>query len=193
MPTVLSASATERADRPSLAELDRRLTGESARIRRSQSVIRFFGNHRRLLTHPRFGPVARERLAAAKRRRARAQARATALRHAIAARRRAAGLPPVLPRPERTQRIARPARALTPQAVICRVFGPRCREALRVAHCESRYRTDARNGQYLGLFQMGNWARSTYGHGTSAALQAKAAYRLFVDTGRSWRPWSCKP
>lgn len=84
-------------------------------------------------------------------------------------------------------------RARTPQAVICRVFGRHCREALAVARCESGYRTDARNGQYLGLFQMGDWARSVYGHGNTALVQARAAYRLFVDTGRTWRPWSCKP
>ena len=85
------------------------------------------------------------------------------------------------------------ARATTPQAVICRVFGPHCREALAVARCESGYRTDAQNGQYLGMFQMGEWARTTYGHGASAHVQAKAAHRLFVETGRTWEPWSCKP
>lgn len=62
-----------------------------------------------------------------------------------------------------------------------------------MAQCESGYRTDAQNGQYLGLFQMGDWARAAYGHGASAHEQAKAAHELFVDTGRTWQPWSCKP
>jgi hypothetical protein len=88
---------------------------------------------------------------------------------------------------------AAPRIGRTPQAVICRVFRDHCRDALAVAQCESRYRTDAQNGQYLGLFQMGGWARATYGHGASALVQARAAYRLFVDTGRTWHPWSCKP
>jgi len=88
---------------------------------------------------------------------------------------------------------ARLLAARTPQAVICKVFGRHCRAALTVAECESGFRTDARNGQYLGLFQMGDWARSSYGHGGTALAQAKAAHRLFVDTGRTWQPWSCKP
>ena len=72
-------------------------------------------------------------------------------------------------------------------------FGPYTAQALRVAWCESRYKTWASNGQYLGLFQMGTYARSTYGHGSTAAIQAKAAHRYFVASGRDWSPWSCKP
>ena len=40
--------------------------------------------------------------------------------------------------------------------------------------------TTARNGQYLGLFQMGTYARQVSGHGDSAYEQARAAYRFFV-------------
>jgi hypothetical protein len=83
--------------------------------------------------------------------------------------------------------------AQKPEDVICRVFGRHCRQAVSVAHCESRLRTDAQNGEYLGLFQMGSWARSLYGHGPSAVVQAKAAYRYFVESGLDWSPWSCKP
>ncbi len=79
------------------------------------------------------------------------------------------------------------------QDVICSVFGSRCREALAVARCESRYSTYAQNGQYLGLFQMGSWERRTYGHGASAYAQTAAAYRYFVASGSDWSPWSCKP
>jgi hypothetical protein len=93
----------------------------------------------------------------------------------------------------RAEARARALAASMPQAVICKVFGRHCRAALTVARCESGFRTDAQNGQYLGLFQMGDWARSTYGHGETALVQAKAAHRLFVDTGHTWQPWSCRP
>ncbi len=77
--------------------------------------------------------------------------------------------------------------------VICDVFGDRyCAEALRISWCESGWRTEARNGQYLGLFQMGSWARSRYGHGSNAWLQAQAAWRYFKASGRDWSPWACK-
>jgi hypothetical protein len=77
--------------------------------------------------------------------------------------------------------------------VICKVFGPHCKQALAVSWCESRWYIWAGNGQYLGLFQMGHYARSRYGHGSGAWAQARAAYRYFVDSGRDWSPWSCKP
>lgn len=93
----------------------------------------------------------------------------------------------------RERAAARERRSADPPTAICLVFGPRCQEALRVAHCESRYDTDARNGQYLGLFQMGAYERATYGHGATPYDQAIAAYRYFVASGRDWGPWSCKP
>lgn len=77
--------------------------------------------------------------------------------------------------------------------VICQVFGPYCSQALRVARCESGLQTWAANGQYLGLFQMGYYARARYGHGSDAYTQARAAYRYFIDSGRNWGPWTCKP
>lgn len=77
---------------------------------------------------------------------------------------------------------------------ICEVFGDRyCGQALRVAWCESRLDTDARNGQYRGLFQMGRWERSRYGHGRTARAQARAAERYFIASGRDWSPWECQP
>jgi hypothetical protein len=79
------------------------------------------------------------------------------------------------------------------QVVICRVFGTRCYEALTVSWCESRWRTWARNGQYLGLFQMGSGERELFGHGSDAEAQARAAYRYFVASGRDWSPWECRP
>lgn len=78
-------------------------------------------------------------------------------------------------------------------AVICQVFGPRyCGEAKRVAWCESRWSTTAQNGQYLGIFQMGSWERRTYGHGSGAWAQSRAALRYFRASGRDWSPWSCR-
>lgn len=76
---------------------------------------------------------------------------------------------------------------------ICKVFKSYCSQALRVTWCESRWNTWAQNGQYLGLFQMGSYARARYGHDKTALGQAKAAYRYFVASGRDWSPWSCKP
>jgi hypothetical protein len=84
-------------------------------------------------------------------------------------------------------------RKANPRSAICMVFGSRCGEALRVAHCESRFDTSAQNGQYLGLFQMGSYERATYGHGYTAYEQAVAAHRYFVASGSDWSPWQCKP
>jgi hypothetical protein len=82
------------------------------------------------------------------------------------------------------------------KAVIMHVFGPRYGpQAIRVARCETGGTFDlwARNGQYLGLFQMGSYARRRYGHGWGYWAQAKAARRYFLASGRDWSPWSCKP
>ena len=92
--------------------------------------------------------------------------------------------------------VATSASAGTPaqnRAVICQVFGRYCSQAIAVSRCESNHQTWASNGQYLGLFQMGSYARSRYGHSSGAWGQARAAYRYFVDSGRDWSPWECKP
>lgn len=82
---------------------------------------------------------------------------------------------------------------LSPQRAICYVFRTYCGQALRVAWCESKYHITAQNGQYLGLFQMGESERATYGHSQLALGQAFAAHEYFEDSGRDWSPWSCKP
>lgn len=79
------------------------------------------------------------------------------------------------------------------QEAIAYVFGPYASQALTVAWCESRYSIWAANGQYLGLFQMGDFARARYGHGANAWAQAVSAYRYFADSGFDWSPWACKP
>jgi hypothetical protein len=90
------------------------------------------------------------------------------------------------------RREARRLAALPPREAICDVFRSNCDEAVSVAWCESRLQTDAQNGQYLGLFQMGYTARRVYGHGSSAHEQAIAAHRYYVSSGRNWSPWSCR-
>jgi len=79
------------------------------------------------------------------------------------------------------------------RTAICKTFGGYCQEALSVSWCESRWTVTAHNGQYLGLFQMGSYARSKYGHSNGAWGQSRAARRYFIDSGRDWSPWSCKP
>lgn len=62
-------------------------------------------------------------------------------------------------------------------------------EAFDIAWCESRYSTRATNGQYAGLFQLGEPERARYGHGPTALEQARAAHRYYAVAG--WRPWPC--
>jgi hypothetical protein len=66
-------------------------------------------------------------------------------------------------------------------------------EALRVAYCESgpNLWPWARNGQYLGMFQFGAWARENYGFGWSPWEQARAANRYYRVSG--WSGWECRP
>ncbi|MGH2772674.1 MAG: hypothetical protein ACRDIU_06010 [Actinomycetota bacterium] len=75
------------------------------------------------------------------------------------------------------------------EQVILEVFGPEAGPtAIRVARCESSMATGASNGSYAGLFQMGSYERSAYGHGSDPRSQAEAAYSYFTRSG--WRPWS---
>ena len=95
----------------------------------------------------------------------------------------------------RAQSVCRMARELGhPVAAIRAVWGPEhADEALAVAACESGHsRTPrAHNGQYLGMFQMGSYARSRYGHGDTPLEQARAAHAYWQDAG--WSPWQCSP
>lgn len=81
----------------------------------------------------------------------------------------------------------------TPEGAIRHVFGKYAGEALAVFTCESGLSVWAENGQYLGIAQMGEYARARYGHGPDALTQVRAAYAYFVESGRSWGPWECKP
>ena len=147
--------------------------------KRDHQVLRFFANHKWLLKDPRFAAEARRQIAAHRRSLAAAERQLAA--HRLRAQRK-----------QVVRRLAS-VRVETPSDVICRVFGPHCGEAIRVARCESGLRTDAVNGQYLGLFQMGSQERRLFGHGPSAEEQARAAHRYFVYAGLTWSPWSCRP
>jgi hypothetical protein len=81
-------------------------------------------------------------------------------------------------------------------------FGSHWRDAVDVSHCEAgafqwqvrgRPWTSA-NGQYKGLFQMGDWARDKFGHGPGPWAQAKAAAKNFRSNGSRWGgQWGCSP
>jgi hypothetical protein len=79
---------------------------------------------------------------------------------------------------------------LTVPQIICKVFSEDCAKALEVANCESRFSVHASNGQYFGLFQMGNHERALYGGSSADAWeQARAAHAYYRDEG--WGPWEC--
>ena len=143
--------------------------------RKQRSVIRYFERHPRLLASPDRGQEARAKVRRAKTALARKEHEIARLRRVLHARE------------------ARRLQTLPPKAAICDAFDRYCDQAVQVAWCESRLHPDARNGEYLGLFQMGSYARELYGHGPTAHDQAAAAHRYFVSSGRDWSPWSCKP
>lgn len=73
-------------------------------------------------------------------------------------------------------------------------------QAKRVAWCESRWDPDARNGDYLGLFQLGPAyydAIRSYGDGklrwSDPDVNAQAARDGYVMNDKSWAQWECKP
>ena len=160
-------------------ELEAQLRHHVRSLRHDRQVIRFFQHHRWLLSDPRFEREAKRQLGSHR-------------AHLLVAQRKIAATRLAIARRSQQHRLAA-AHARTPRAVICRVFGPHCKEALAVARCESGLQSVAENGEYLGLFQMGSNARRLFGHGPSVENQVRAAYRYFVATGRDWSPWSCKP
>ena len=160
-------------------DLGAQLTHHLKTMKRSTQVIRFFDNHRWLLTDPRFAREAKRQLALHRTNLERARSR---VERAKAALRRRAQV-------RRLQEL----REASPREAICTVFGRYCGQAIQVARCESGLTTTAQNGQYLGLFQMGSSERRLFGHGASAIEQVRAAHRYFLVSGRDWSPWSCKP
>ena len=176
---VLPATAQSQSD----ADLGAQLTRHLSTMKKDKQVLRFLQSHKWLFSDPRFSASAKRQQRIHTLSLARTTKRATAAKRVLVqhAMHRA-----------QVRRLA-VVRASTPQNVICRVFGDHCHEALAVSRCESGWRTDAQNGQYLGLFQMGSNERAIYGHGPSAVEQAVAAHRYFVASGSDWGPWSCKP
>jgi len=172
---VLPATAQPKSD----AGLGAQLTRHLSTMKKDRQVLRFLEAHAWLLSDARFSVEAKRQLRLHTLSLERAERQAEATRIALARR-------------AKTRRLAAVA-AASPPSVICRVFGSYCGEALAVSRCESGHRTDAQNGQYLGLFQMGSNERRIFGHGSSANAQASAAHRYFVASGRDWSPWSCKP
>jgi hypothetical protein len=96
---------------------------------------------------------------------------------------------------------ARGADAAGARAAILQTFGPRYGEqAIAVAGCETggTFSVWAGYGSaHTGLFQMGRREREIYaagaGHWWGWWAQTRAAREYFVATGRTWRPWTCKP
>lgn len=70
------------------------------------------------------------------------------------------------------------------------------RQAFAVAGCETGYTYDVWAGrykhQYWGLWQMGSYERSLFGHGWNAWEQARAAHKYYIKSGRDWSPWTCR-
>ena len=180
--TQAAAAATQAPSAPvrkasterQILTLDAQLERKLAALRRYRGAIRFFETHRSLVSSSEQHVDATASLAYAKLRVRQLTRTVAVLRSKI------------------QKRDARKLASLEPKAAICAVFGDHCREAVAVAWCESHLQTAARNGQYLGLFQMGSYERSLFGHGSTAHAQALAAHRYFVRSGRDWSPWSCR-
>jgi hypothetical protein len=168
---------THRKEQRALS-LEARLQHTLAEARRLRGTIRFFTNHRTLLSARGDGPIARAALA-------RAQRLLPTRTREAAYYRRQIGL-------RDARRVALLLAKAPPRLVIRSVFGRYAEQALAVAWCESRLLTTAHNGQYLGLFQMGSNERRLFGHGDTAHAQALAAHRYFVASGRDWSPWGCR-
>jgi hypothetical protein len=170
----VQSPATRQANVQRASTLDEQLERKLEALRKYRGTILFFSRHRRVLASAENREVAKSALVRAERRVRQLTTTIAALKAKV--------------RGRDTRRLE----ALPAKAAICRAFGWRCRQAVAVAWCESRLRTTAQNGQYLGLFQMGSHERRLFGHGTSAHDQATAARRYFVRSGGDWSPWSCR-
>jgi hypothetical protein len=174
-----NTSKAREKDRNAQADtLEARLALKLKAYRKYRGAVRFFESHRTLLASATHRSDARRALKRARRGVARAAKEARYYRALI--RRRDARLQ------------ARQLAGAPPRVAICGVFKRYCRQAVSVAWCESRLSTNAQNGQYLGLFQMGSSERRIFGHGSTAHAQAVAAHKYFVRSGRDWSPWSCR-
>lgn len=83
------------------------------------------------------------------------------------------------------------------EEMIIATFGSEGNRAIQVAKCESGLNPAARSGQYMGLFQLGNYHRAraarlgfTWDQMLQAGPNIAVAYDLWQEQG--WGPWSCK-
>jgi hypothetical protein len=171
---VHSATRAAAKQTQSAASLDVQLTSHVNAARKHRGTIRFFESRPELLRSREHRGTARAAIQRAEVRLARSERAIAWIRKTLRAR--------------EAKRLA----ALPPRKAICAVFGSHCSQALNVAWCESRFQTNARNGQYLGLFQMGSSERRLFGHGSTAHEQSVAAHKYFVLSGRDWSPWGCR-
>jgi hypothetical protein len=169
-----SETPTNKASQKRSASPEAILERKLATASRLRGTIRYFDNRRTLLSSGEQRATARKALSRAHRRLARVTKEIAYYRRLVA------------------RREARRLADAPPRIAIRAVFGRYAGQALAVAWCESRFATSARNGQYLGLFQLGSYERRLFGHGPSAHAQALAAHRYFVRSGRDWSPWSCR-
>jgi hypothetical protein len=92
----------------------------------------------------------------------------------------------------KTHRRPAPAAVVPAVRLVARRYGFDPDGMLRVARCESNLDRRATNGQYLGLFQLGDFARARYLRGawTDSYANAVAAARYAREAG-GWGPWTC--
>jgi hypothetical protein len=85
-----------------------------------------------------------------------------------------------------------PAAVVPSVRLVARRYGFDPDGMLRVARCESNLQRTATNGQYLGLFQLGSFARARYldGAWADSYANALAAARYAKEAG-GWGPWTC--
>ena len=89
--------------------------------------------------------------------------------------------------PKPVQATTAPLESQSVRSQILSVFGPAGPRAVSVFWCESKFQASAKNGQFLGIAQMGARERARFGHGPDSLTQIQAAYKYFRLSG--WAPW----
>lgn len=77
------------------------------------------------------------------------------------------------------------------ETVIDLVFGAEAAYARTVAWCESKFSVYAHNGQYHGVFQMGDSERATYGGSSLDPWDQVTAAKRYRVAAHGWGPWAC--
>lgn len=166
MAGVLVCLAPHARARTGTTQLQHREHRQVIALRRHVGTLNFFRHHRWLVRREPTRPVA---------------LRALRVAHVWI---------PILRRELRETRASLHPRPVAVPDVICAVFGDACSKALSVASCESHYSVYATNGQYHGIFQMGERERARFGGSTFDVWeQVRAAYAYYRIAG--WSPWQC--